>query len=148
MTGVQTCALPISKAIFRAGNPSEELLKWLGFEKRGENDDRTIMVVYHKSLRTEKLKEITTAAEKGRDGSKVEAAKSSEKHSAHSSVLLALIMLGVIFLAILSFWAGYKFGKSESGTKYSASYHQGRDHLLRGFLNLASGSSLQPVPNI
>lgn len=136
------------QSIFRAGNPSEELLKWLGFEKRGENDDRTIMVVYHQSLQTAKPKEITHSAEKGTDGSKVDAAKTSEKHSTHSSLLLPLIMLGVIFLAILSFWAGYKFGKSESETKYSASYHHAQDHLLRGFLSLTSGTSLQPLPNI
>lgn len=136
------------QSIFRASNPSEELLKWLGFEKRGENDDRTIMVVYHKSLQSKKPKEETAVAEKGKDGSKVDTDKAKASHSFNSSVLLALIMLGVIFLAILSFWAGYRFGKSESQTKYSASCQQERDHLLRGFLNLTSVSYLQPVPNI
>ena len=37
-------------SIINASAPGEELLKWLSFEKRGENDDRTISLIYRKSL--------------------------------------------------------------------------------------------------
>ena len=37
-------------SIIHASAPGEELLKWLSFEKRGENDDRTIALIYRKSL--------------------------------------------------------------------------------------------------
>jgi serine/threonine protein phosphatase PrpC len=37
-------------AVFASANPGEELLKWLNFAKRGENDDRTIMVVHNRDL--------------------------------------------------------------------------------------------------
>ena len=36
-------------SVFNAEKPGEELLKWLGFEKRGENDDRTIMIIKKKT---------------------------------------------------------------------------------------------------
>jgi hypothetical protein len=49
-------------SIIRAASPGAELLKWLSFEKRGENDDRTIALIYRKSL-TELPKEDTKAIE-------------------------------------------------------------------------------------
>ena len=136
------------QAVFRASNPSEELSKWLGFEKRGENDDRTIMVVYHNSIQTAKPKEITPADEKVTDRGQEDADKASENHSFPPAVLLTLIMLGAILLAIISFWFGYKFGKSESQTDYSSSYHQHRHSLVRGLMRFTSVSSLQATPSV
>jgi len=37
-------------SVIRAACPGAELLKWLSFEKRGENDDRAIVFAYRKSL--------------------------------------------------------------------------------------------------
>jgi len=37
-------------SIIHAASPGDELLKWLSYEKRGENDDRTIVFTYRKSL--------------------------------------------------------------------------------------------------
>jgi hypothetical protein len=38
------------KSIVGAPNPGSELLRWLGYEKRGENDDRTAVLIYRNSL--------------------------------------------------------------------------------------------------
>lgn len=38
------------QSVIRSTEPGVELLKWLGFEKRGENDDRTITLVYRSGL--------------------------------------------------------------------------------------------------
>ncbi|GEM_PF-3388505 len=38
------------KSVIRSTEPGAELLKWLGFEKRGENDDRTIALFYRSGL--------------------------------------------------------------------------------------------------
>ena len=37
-------------SITRSDDAGKELLKWLGFEKRGENDDRTIALIYREEL--------------------------------------------------------------------------------------------------
>jgi serine/threonine protein phosphatase PrpC len=41
-----TSARPSS--VFNSTKPDEELIKWLNFEKRGENDDRTIMILHNR----------------------------------------------------------------------------------------------------
>jgi len=38
------------KSVIRSSDPGLELLKWLSFEKRGENDDRTITLIYREEL--------------------------------------------------------------------------------------------------
>lgn len=47
LTGLTAQAL--MPPVFSAANPGSALLDWLGFEKRGENDDRTLAVALHHS---------------------------------------------------------------------------------------------------
>lgn len=38
------------ESVIQSADPGGELLKWLSYEKRGENDDRTIALIYRKEL--------------------------------------------------------------------------------------------------
>lgn len=50
-------------SVVRSEKPGEELLKWLSFEKRGENDDRTIALIYRKELSLAQNEEIPLKSE-------------------------------------------------------------------------------------
>jgi serine/threonine protein phosphatase PrpC len=45
-------------SIIRSKEPGAELLKWLNFEKRGENDDRTIALIYRSRLAENSVTEV------------------------------------------------------------------------------------------
>ena len=47
LTGIT--AQPVTPSLLASGAPGDTLLTWLGFEKRGENDDRTLAVALHRS---------------------------------------------------------------------------------------------------
>ncbi len=47
LTGLN--AQPVTPSLLASNAPGDVLLTWLGFEKRGENDDRTLAVALHRS---------------------------------------------------------------------------------------------------
>lgn len=47
LTGLN--AQPVTASLLASNTPGDTLLTWLGFEKRGENDDRTLAVALHRS---------------------------------------------------------------------------------------------------
>ncbi len=47
LTGLS--AQPVTPSLLTSNSPGDTLLTWLGFEKRGENDDRTLAVALHRS---------------------------------------------------------------------------------------------------
>lgn len=50
LTGLS--AQSVTPSLLTASSPGETLLAWLGFEKRGENDDRTLAVALHHTAST------------------------------------------------------------------------------------------------
>jgi serine/threonine protein phosphatase PrpC len=105
-------------SVFRAKEPGEELLKWLSFEKRGENDDRTIAVIYHNVLGQNSvikdLSEQEPTLEETSTSIHQESAKliSTPRDTAKLQLLLAMIV-GALIVAcafILGLILGQRIG--------------------------------------
>jgi hypothetical protein len=112
-------------SVFRAKEPGEELLKWLSFEKRGENDDRTIALIYHAVLGQNSvikdLSEQETTLDETSTAIHQESAKliSAPRDTAKLQLLLAM-MLGALIVAC-AFILGLILGQRiEDNSKISA----------------------------
>jgi transposase-like protein/serine/threonine protein phosphatase PrpC len=79
-------------SVIHAASPGEELLKWLSFEKRGENDDRTIVFAYRKSLVTIP-KKIGSLENKSASGDSDVPAMETKPNSARESAVSSANML-------------------------------------------------------
>ena len=115
------------KSVFRSDKPDHELLKWLGFEKRGENDDRTIMLIYRKSAPRVGITTKSKSEEESSLMQKVNTENQVDRDSSNISInaLLVLVMIGIVFLVLLSFWMGYKWGKSQPSVQFSTKNDEG-----------------------
>ena len=109
-------------SIIRAASPGAELLKWLSFEKRGENDDRTITLVYRKSL-AELPKEDTKAMEiqpedqvapsnVQRDSSSISLFTNLKSYPMLWGMIIGGLIFGCAFLLGLIF--GFRLGRAHN----------------------------------
>lgn len=117
---VQDVSYPVGQepsSVFRSDKPGEELLKWLSFEKRGENDDRTITLIYRKELsiaqdeqthvQAKHLSEVTDDEIK-ENGSIIQSRISKFSHmNLWSMIVGGIIILGALLIGIL---IGLKIG--------------------------------------
>jgi hypothetical protein len=108
-------------SITRSANAEIELLKWLGFEKRGENDDRSIALIYREELAlppkdgtNEVFKELPESQESQESPIKAEEMKTALASPALINVAVlwpmiigALIVLGALLIGI---FIGLKLG--------------------------------------
>jgi hypothetical protein len=111
-------------SITRSDDAGEELLKWLGFEKRGENDDRTIALIYREELAHppddgthEELEELPESQETPIKAGEQETARSSP--ALISAAALWPMILGALIFAsglLIGIFIGLKLG---SGPKPS-----------------------------
>lgn len=111
-------------SITRSDDAGEELLKWLGFEKRGENDDRTIALIYREELALppedgthEELEDLPESQETPIKAGEQETARSSP--ALISAAALWPMILGALIFAsglLIGIFIGLKLG---SGPKPS-----------------------------
>lgn len=105
-------------SITRSNEPGKELLKWLGFEKRGENDDRSIALIYREELTLppedgtyEELEELPEPKETPIKAGKQETARSSpaliSAATMRPMIIGALLVAGALIIGIL---IGLKLG--------------------------------------
>jgi hypothetical protein len=107
---------PVS--ITRSEDAGKELLKWLGFEKRGENDDRTIALIYREELALppddgthEEFKELPESQETPIESGKQETARSSP--ALISAAVLWPMIIGALLVAgalLIGIFIGLKLG--------------------------------------
>jgi len=99
-------------SVLEAADPSAELLKWLHFEKRGENDDRTVLWIRKTGDRTpvnlferqKKTPELIATPPAKED---VGHDKSSPKfEGCHRIILVLMVIIGVLVGGIIGLVAG------------------------------------------
>ena len=98
-------------SVFNSSKPGEELLKWLNFEKRGENDDRTIMLVRKRASPLSRqipdpVGKIASPDEKCSGLTGIGANSSALR--THDSLKIFLMLL---VAAMLGFVIGFVFGR-------------------------------------
>jgi serine/threonine protein phosphatase PrpC len=114
-------------SVIRSKEPGVELLKWLSFEKRGENDDRTIALIYRSGLGENSVAEIAGDQEalledKGTAVQPDSTNKSSSvRDTVNLRVLQAMIIGGLLVASafILGMIIGLKIGSSSGMSSLS-----------------------------
>jgi len=99
-------------SITRSDDAGKELLKWLGFEKRGENDDRTIAFIYREELalppddgKPEEMEQLPESHEADIEGVEQKTAGSSpaliSAAALWAMIIGALTVAGALLVGIL-----------------------------------------------
>jgi serine/threonine protein phosphatase PrpC len=103
-------------SVIRAACPGEELLKWLSFEKRGENDDRTIIFVYRNDHDHDGLLEEDGAAleDEPKEGNLHDSSGFPPPHlksTLHMLLIMSSQVRRVIWFLVIGFIIGYYLRK-------------------------------------
>jgi len=118
-------------AVFASTNPGRELLKGLNFAKRGENDDRTIMIVHNRDL----PKAVLIANPKpAKEGPRNENVANEVPNPSPENRSCKVYIPFVILALILGFFCGFAVGRFTSiGTSLEIMNGGGFDQVLSHF---------------